>query len=280
MSHFASYVLLVSFLSAFFPSSAFTATPLKIIGWNVESEGAEADTIASDLTRYRDCHVFALTEVLRQDLRRFADAIGHANEKKYLYVNSNTGHDDRLQIIFDATRLKLLESRELFNVKGTDLQDSEWHHRSPLVARFRDQETGTHFLLMVNHLARGRAHLRTQQAAALREWAREEGEPVIAVGDYNFDYHFETKKGNEGFTAFMQDDVWKWIKPDALIDSNWADHNDDGEDDYPGSILDFAFVARGAKKWQARSRVIVRRGDFPDDQRTSDHRPIELIVTP
>lgn len=256
------------------------ATPLKIIAWNVESEGAESDTIANDLTRFKDCQVFALSEVLRQDMRRFADAIGHANERRFHFINSNTGNDDRLQIIFDATRLKLLESRELFNVQGAEIQDREWRHRSPLVAKFRDQETGEIFFLMVNHLARGDSKLRARQAAALREWVSTEELPMIAVGDYNFDYNFETEKGNAGFDEFTRDGIWKWVKPDALIDSNWADHDGDGEDDYPGSILDFAFVARGAKEWKARSRVIVHRGDFPDDERTSDHRPIELIVEP
>ncbi len=28
----------------------------------------------------------------------------------------------------------------------------------------------------------------------------------------------------------------------------------------------------------AKSRVIVREGDFPDDETTSDHRPVELRV--
>jgi hypothetical protein len=28
------------------------------------------------------------------------------------------------------------------------------------------------------------------------------------------------------------------------------------------------------------SEVIVRPGDFPDDERTSDHRPILMTVTP
>ena len=63
-----------------------------------------------------------------------------------------------------------------------------------------------------------------------------------------------------------------------MIDSNWYDPEGDGEDNYPGSILDFAFVSGPAIEWPAESNVIVREGDFPDDEKTSDHRPLELLI--
>ena len=47
---------------------------------------------------------------------------------------------------------------------------------------------------------------------------------------------------------------------------------------YPDSCLDFAFVTGAAGAWQASSHVIVRNGDYPDDEKTSDHRPVELVV--
>ena len=47
---------------------------------------------------------------------------------------------------------------------------------------------------------------------------------------------------------------------------------------YPDSMLDFSFLAGAAKDWKAECRVIVRDGDFPDDDKTSDHRPVELIL--
>lgn len=102
--------------------------------------------------------------------------------------------------------------------------------------------------------------------------------PIIAVGDFNFDYDFATKNGNEAFRQFMQDGIWKWVKPEKLVDTNWADRNNDGVDDYPGSMLDFVFAANAAKEWKTECRVIFRDGDFPDDDKTSDHRPVELIV--
>jgi endonuclease/exonuclease/phosphatase family metal-dependent hydrolase len=40
------------------------------------------------------------------------------------------------------------------------------------------------------------------------------------------------------------------------------------------SILDFIFVS-GRPPWtRAKCEIIVERGDFPDDETTSDHRPV------
>ena len=69
------------------------------------------------------------------------------------------------------------------------------------------------------------------------------------------------------------------LKPVELLDTNWSDPDGDGNDNYPDSMLDFAFVAGPAKDWNPICHVIVRDGDFPDDKTTSDHRPIELRVT-
>jgi hypothetical protein len=44
------------------------------------------------------------------------------------------------------------------------------------------------------------------------------------------------------------------------------------------SILDFIFVAGPAQQWQAKSWVVVRPGDFPDSDETSDHRPVAGVV--
>lgn len=45
---------------------------------------------------------------------------------------------------------------------------------------------------MVNHLYRSNNERRHAQAQGLNEWARSQTLPVIATGDYNFDWHFQT----------------------------------------------------------------------------------------
>jgi hypothetical protein len=82
----------------------------------------------------------------------------------------------------------------------------------------------------------------------------------------------------------MEGDVWEWLKPDPLVDSNWADADPDlplaeRTDRFPESILDFVFVAGGAREWTAESDVVVREGDFPDTNETSDHRPVMARFT-
>ena len=149
--------------------------------------------------------------------------------------------------------------------------------RSPLAVKLGDSATSTSFWLIANRLARGEADLRAEQARVLRKWAADSREPVIAAGDFNFDFDFATQKGNAGYDATVDGNVWAWLKPDPLIDSNWADDRritDRRVDRYPDSILDFVFVANGAKGWHGKSKVVVRPCDFPDSDKTIDHRPL------
>lgn len=189
------------------------------------------------------------------------------------------GGGDRLLIIIDSNRLELIESREMFRHGEYTLND--WRHRSPLALVLRDKETDAEFVLMTVHLARGNARLRQEQAEGLREWARVQDLPVIAIGDFNFDFDFPSQQGNRALQLFTEGGVWRWVRPPELIDTNWSDRDGDGVDDYPDSCLDFAFVA-GEGLGEAESEVIVREGDFPDDDRTSDHRSVvvEVGVTP
>ena len=103
---------------------------------------------------------------------------------------------------------------------------------------------------------------------------------MINIGDFNMDYSFVTRSGNDAFPEMLRDNVWQWVRPTEFIDTNWSDPDGDGRDNYPDSMLDFAFVAGRAKDWNPVCQVVKRDGDFPDDDATSDHRPIELVLTP
>ena len=67
---------------------------------------------------------------------------------------------------------------------------------------------------------------------------------------------------------------------DDLVDIHWADREDDNKDDFPDSILNFIILAKDAREWKATSSVIVESGDFPDNEDTSDHRPVEATFEP
>lgn len=253
------------------PTDAVVDFSLRLLSWNVESGGSEPEVIARELAEMGDYDVVALTEVLPGASELFRDAVGEQFES----ITGRSGRDDRMMLIYNRNTLELVRKFEIEKI------NFKQRYRSPLVAHFRDKLTGSEILVVVNHLARGKAKVRQTQAKQLVEWARQETFPIIAVGDYNFDYVFETRKGNEAFRLFMKDNVFKWIEPVELIDTNWYDNpqDPDGKDDYPGSMLDFAFVANAAAQWHSSCKVIVREGDFPDTDKTSDHRPFELIVS-
>ena len=254
-------------------------TKLRLLGWNVESGGNDPDVIAAQLEALGHYHIVALTEVKRGNFGRYRDAVARGGNSSYQFVASRTGGDDSMLIIYDQQRINLNDVQELFNVEGNWMNDKNWRHRSPLIAKFYDRQERQMFFVMVNHLARGDETLRKSQAKGLRIWAAKQTLPVIAMGDMNFDYEIGTDEGNEGYDTFFEGGIYQWVKPAEMIDTNWADDNEDGIDDYPNSILDFACVANGAKSWGGVSKVIVRAGDFPDDEKTSDHRPVELEVT-
>ena len=47
---------------------------------------------------------------------------------------------------------------------------------------------------------------------------------------------------------------------------------------YLFSMLDFVFVANGAKEFEADCKVVVRENDFPDTDQTSDHRATRVEI--
>jgi len=200
------------------------------------------------------------------NFKRYRKALG------FKAVESKTGGGDRLMILYDSDRLALVDYRELFR-HGKDVLNNG-NYRSPLVCRFLDQPTGREFLFVTVHLARGKPEIRQEQARGLRNWARDQAMPIIAAGDFNFDANFKRKTINQAFVEFRKDRIWRWVTPRPFVDTNWADRNGDGVDDYPDSMLDFFFVAGSAKEWAAECTVIVDPGDFPDGEKTSDHRPV------
>ena len=244
---------------------------VRMLSWNVESDGSDPDTIARELKELGGYDVYALSEVLPEATETFDKALG----SQYKGVVSRSGYHDRLAIYYDTSQFEVVKHFELEEI------NFQRRYRAPLVVQLKHLSSGKEFMVMNNHLARGKAEVREKQATQLVEWARTQLLPIVALGDYNFDYEFATAKGNGGFTNMLQDSVWQWIEPVEMIDSNWYDNPEspDGEDDYPGSLLDFAFVAGPAKAWKKSCKVIVRPDDFPDDEQRSDHRPFELILS-
>lgn len=291
---------------------------ITVLSWNVESDRPNVNTndpavIAQQLTELQTDRgpydLIALTEVRATSARTYETAV-EVDDIDYHAFASSTGNTDRMMLLARADRFNLVGSDaiELQNDgrPGTGaITFPGGGSRRPFLVRLRDTENGNlELIFMVNHLTRGNQQVRRTQAEGLREWARQQTVPVIAAGDYNFDFDFGNLTGNRAMTIFMRRDandggafVWNWIIPGAefeiegasdserrvnllaqLIDTNWT--GDNSEDQFRDSLLDFIFVAQGARDWAAKSTVIVRTNDFPDDEDTSDHRPVEATLDP
>jgi hypothetical protein len=250
---------------------------LAILAWNIESGCADNQVILAQMKELAKTQFHGTVDIIAlsetppntEDLWKSVLPGGVA-------VMGTTGDSDRLCIVFNGERFEQVRVIELAKFEKFTLNPG--NQRSPLIVHLKDKATGDEFMVLNNHLARGNADQRKTQALGLSAWAREQNLPMIAVGDYNFDYDFPTKSGNEAFRAFLADGVWKWNEPKELIDSNWADRDKDGKDDFPDSLLDMVFTAGPAKEWTVTAEIIVREGDFPDDEKTSDHRPSKVLV--
>ncbi len=76
-----------------------------------------------------------------------------------------------------------------------------------------------HETFMVEHPYRSRANRRHEQSELLNEWAQDQALPVIAVGDYN--YNWDVPDGDTdhdaSFDFLTADDVFTWVRPPTLI---------------------------------------------------------------
>jgi len=295
--------LVVVFLSI----AAARGEEFRLLAWNVESNRpgqppvSDADVVADQLAELlrnpaTRSQIVALSEVEPKTVERYRRAVAGGLDGDVDFVTSASGgyaDADSLMVVVDARRFRIDDVFELHRYAGikanftvdqeTSSEYGSVRARSPLIAKVHDHASGRPFWLIVVHLARGEEELRVDQARALRRWAADRSEPIVAAGDFNFDYVFATARGNAAFDAMLEGGTWKWLKPDPLVDSNWSEDRQKGMpgvDSYPGSILDFVFVANGAKGWRGTSDVVVRAGDFPDDNRTSDHRPIVATFRP
>ncbi|MEO1496198.1 MAG: endonuclease/exonuclease/phosphatase family protein [Planctomycetota bacterium] len=288
------------------------ADEVRVLTWNVESsqgnrQTAEPATIMGQLVELQRDHgpfdLIGLTEVPGASAIMYATAL-QTPERTYAPVVSSTGGSDRMLITYDTERFQLVVKEDgLTSHNGQTFPGG--NNRRPMFVTLDDRRTGKRLTFMVNHLNRGNDQTRRRQAVMLRQWVKDHPHPVIAVGDYNFDFDTLRLCGNQSMTLFMRDDpsdrgrfAWRWVIPGVetnvtdyrrknekvevigeFCDTNWSG-DQRGRDRYPTSILDFVFLGGEAMSWGATSEIIVRDDDFPDDERTSDHRPVMAVVKP
>lgn len=244
-----------------------------VASWNVESGGSNDAFIEQQLTDIDGVDIWGLSEVqdfvTSTSFKQGSEADENANFESIL---GTTGSGDKLQIIYNHDRFEVLSHSELHDINVDDTV------RAPLVAHLRERDSGEEFLFMVNHLARGdrnngTPNRRRVQAQLLNDWASQQSLPIIAVGDYNFDW--EVIGGDQdhgaGYDLLIADEVFSWVRPDTLVRTQCSATASGCRFN---SVLDFVFLAGEAQTWTASSTILVIDGDFPDDDNSSDHRPV------
>lgn len=239
-----------------------SAQTLKVVSWNVESGGSNDQTIRQRIASFEGVDLWGLSEVAGPaSASVFETGAEDGENANFDKVVSTTGGGDRLALIFNAKRFRLVRSQELTHI-------NQGGHRAPLVAELQETASNQSLLFMVNHLARGDAALRRKQATQLNEWVRTQTIPVIAVGDYNFDWEVNGGDQNHdpGYDNMTNGAAWTWVRPATLIKSQCSPSFN--------SVLDFIFVNTLAQSWSGTSEILVVPNDCVASPQTSDHRPV------
>jgi len=245
---------------------------IDIVSWNIGLDDADLSTIAQQIADFDGVDLWGLQEVnSRSAPLILAEAAGVGEDAVFAAIQGNAGDGLHLVALYNQDRFHLLEWWELNNINTTG------NVRPPLVLFLEDKFTRLRFLFMVNHLYRSRENERHQQARLLNEWAATQELPTIAVGDYNFDWDivYGDQQHDLGYDLMTAQGRWQWVRPDNLTTTQCS-----GWPCRYNSVLDFVFLNQAAQAWTAQSEIVVRPGDFPDDETTSDHRPVRLRIWP
>lgn len=259
--------MIASMLLSFVLAQTAPTPDLTVVGFNVESGGADIAVLRKQVADMQGVDLWGFAEVEGEDWARELDKGAEEGENaSFDVVLGASGQKDRLAIAFNTDRFELVRKFELGDI------NIEGKVRAPLVIQVKDRALGgLEFLFMVNHLYRGNDAGRHQQGELLNAWAKAQTLPVIAVGDYNFDYLVEggdQGARDVGYNNMTKDDVWTWVKPVTLEGTSTPSRR------RPAAVLDFVFVAGGAKQWKATSEVVKLPNEFTDRDKMSDHRPV------
>lgn len=249
------------------------ASPFTVATWNVNMTEADQPSIAAQIAAFQGIDLWVLQEAAGwKSGELFSEAAGVGEPGQFAFVMGTTGYDIPLLTLYDETRFTLLGWEELEEVNFTGTV------RAPLVLHLLDKLTNVEFLLINNHLYRTQEDDRDRQAAILNQWARAQTLPIVAGGDFNFDYDVPDgpSESDRGFDNLTADGVFVWVEPDTLYPTQCSNSLPCRYDE----ILDFIFTAGDARSWQAESAIVLRPDDFPDDNRKSDHRPVVATFLP
>lgn len=279
-------------LLALLLSTAAGARPLQAMFWNLESPGhgdaadtkptADIDFLCGRIGQdFGSADVVGFAEVEPEWAPALRAALEDAADEPFGLALSPVGGHDRLAVAWRLSRFRATEAPSSIEaVAGPFAVGSRLSFFRPSwTVPLQDLRSGQRLTVTVNHLARSGPdsgpRLRRTQAHLLRGWLQSHPEPVISLGDFNFD--FDVKDGDReqsGYSVLTEGDVFHWVRPaDPLVPTEG-----ESRDGHPffkfNSILDFVFASNGARDWPARGEILTRPDDFGPPELNSDHRPV------
>lgn len=239
-----------------------------ILYWNIEFSDIDPVSVSNQLIGLGRYDLVALSGTTKSMVYEQAMARNWPN--RFGFIHGMTKKNDSSVVFYDKKRFNLVESSEVAAVASVN----ESQH-APFCVRLNEYLGAQDLAVVMNTIASGDMDFQENQAAALREWARGQSMPLIALGQCDFDYERQAQRGNACFHAFIRDGVWEWVKPVELSVAK-GHGKKKGIEGYFDIGQEFSFVGGAARDWSAEFRPAVRWRDFSGDKKTGEHRPVEL----
>lgn len=276
MTSLLVFSLVCMFLLPLYLPAEERESQIGLLSWNLESGGSNASVLTDEITE--------LYEDLGPEIFVFSEVEAVAPQGMFTILTETIGcrsviselrGNDRLAVLFDPAEFELMKTKEIEEIALISM-------RPALAVTLLHRNTGKEIIITAVHLARNPEYTRHAQSRALRIWAaRKRSTPVFLLGDFNYDIGVDSliehgmsgMERDKGFDILTEGDRIRWLKPINPSATQYTDHDGDGKNDNK-AMLDCAFVNAPAFEFLPITRVILRAGDFPDTDLTSDHRPL------
>ncbi|QDU80101.1 hypothetical protein Pla110_18230 [Polystyrenella longa] len=261
------------------------------IFWNLESGDSDPQQLARQMTEKGKIDFWGFSEVENQ---RTLDILERALEKAspgidYITKITEEGNEDRLALIYNSQRFTAVPysgQAKVDDIGGQFFEVDEININGrirPALGVELKSSTGAHFVLLVQHwkCCGGEGlPLREKQAIQLNAFAQRSPQlPLISGGDYNILFN----RGGMRQTAFRElQDHWQYLSPRTRIGKSQHEFGSHSR----GAILDGVFITHRPQDWTLRTTIMERKGleevnrggEFQDNSRDSDHRPLLVVI--
>ena len=164
--------------------------PITVAGWNVGLDDAEIHTVAARIADFDGVDLWGIAEVDRPNAVVDLVAAAEAGEMgDFAAVQGQSGDGMRLMALYDESRFDLLESYELEAINTTG------NARAPAgAAPARQAERRAVPVHGQPSLPLAATRNATSRRSCSTTGRRTQTLPVIAVGDYNFDWDIKIRR--------------------------------------------------------------------------------------